>query len=139
MGQEIGLSKYGLDNTYNRLYVNNMNWEQVDTNFDMVSYLKMVIELRKNALPYLKLNTGKDIENLFETIYCDNGLLVFYSDKKEQLQKYQKLLIIINPTNANQTFHTDEYFASLTLAGESEVLTKNNLIPPTSFNILYVK
>ena len=38
----------------------------------------------------------------------------FYSDKKEQLQKYQKLLIIINPTNANQTFHTDEYFASLT-------------------------
>ena len=58
------------------LYVN-MNWEQVDTNFDMVSYLKMVIELRKNALPYLKLNTGKDIENLFETIYCDNGLLVF--------------------------------------------------------------
>ena len=139
MGQEIGLSKYGLDNTYNRLYVNNMNWEQVDTNFDMISYLKMIIELRKNALPYLKLNTQKDIENLFETIYCDNGLLVFYSDKKERLQKYQKLLIIINPTNANQTFHTDEYFASLTLAGEGEVLTKNNLIPPTSFNILYIK
>ncbi len=139
MGQEVGLSKYGLDNTYNRLNVNKMNWEQVDANFDMVAYLKMIISLRKNSLPYLKLDEQKDIASVFETIHCDNGLMVLYSDQKKYLQKYSKLLIIINPTHANQTFDTEEYYASLTLTGEDQVYMKNNLIPPISINILYIK
>ncbi|MFA6377591.1 MAG: hypothetical protein WCW63_03085, partial [Acholeplasmataceae bacterium] len=139
MGQEIGQTKFGLDNTYNKVSVNKMNWEQVDLNFNMVTYLKMIIDLRKNALPYLRLDERKDIEQVFETIPCDNGLLCLYSDKQDYLKNYRKLLILINPTNTNQRFDVDEYYTSLTLTGEDKVYVKNALIPPISINILYLK
>ncbi|MFA6660788.1 MAG: hypothetical protein WCS62_04190 [Bacilli bacterium] len=139
MGQEVGLSKYGFDNTYNRLNVNMMNWEQVDDKFDMVSYLKMIIDLRKTALPHLKLDSQEDIAKIFETIHCDNGLLVFYSDKKEYLKDYQKLLIIVNATNSNLNFDTDDYFTHMPVPLPEEMRTKNILVPPISFDIYYIK
>ncbi|MDD4103926.1 MAG: type I pullulanase [Bacilli bacterium] len=139
MGQEVGLSKYGFDNTYNRLNVNMMNWEQVDDKFDMVSYLKMIIDLRKTALPHLKLDSQEDIAKIFETIHCDNGLLVFYSDKKEYLKDYQKLLIIVNATNSNLNIDTDDYFTHMPVPLPEEMRTKNILVPPISFDIYYIK
>lgn len=139
MGQEIGLSKFGLDNTYNKVNVNKMNWEQVDSNFDMVTYLKMMITLRKESLPYLHLDKPEDIKEVFQSIQCDNGMLAFYSEKKKYLHNCSKLLILINVSNSNQKFDTDEYYTSLTLTGEDKVYTKNSVIPPISVNILYIK
>ena len=47
MGQEIGMSKFGLDNSYNVLNVNSMDWKLVKKRYPMVKYLGDLITLRK--------------------------------------------------------------------------------------------
>lgn len=137
MGQEIGLSKFGLDNTYNQTVVNNMNWDRVDENFDMVMALKLAIQARKDCLLYTRLDNPNDIKDVFQTIYCDNNLLALYCDKKQYLKHYVKLLILVNPTESNQVFETDEYYSSLPVNNEYSVYSKRNVIPPASITILY--
>ena len=54
MGQEIGLSKDGLDNTYKTLGVNNMDYRLVDERFDLVNRFRLTNILRRK-LRYTKL------------------------------------------------------------------------------------
>ena len=141
MGQEIGQSKSGLDNTYNVLKINNMDWKLVDARFDMVNELAKAIRLRKFFLKKIHLKDGQNINDIFETQYWGNGILAYYSDKSEFFPPHKKVLWLFNPTLEQKTYDLDEYFQLLVDPAQKgdAIIMKNGIIPPLHIQVLYVK
>lgn len=126
MGQEVGLSKKGLGNTYNVYKVNNMKWKKVDERFDMVNNLKIFIKLRK-LLPYTHLYKEEDIRDRFTFDQKDNGLLFMRNEK-------DNVLIIVNPTDKMQLYSLE---ADYGYVGDNEfIVNQNGIIPPTDVYVL---
>lgn len=99
-GQEIGLSKKGLDNTYNAGdEYNKFRWDLLDKRFAMVQYLSSIIKARAYNDNFSTLfKTPSDIENNNEFINLENGGLGIkvYFNKKHTAFRY----IIFNPTRS---------------------------------------
>ena len=109
MGQEIGLSKCLLDNTYNVAKVNNMDWNLVNERSEMVRYLKELIEVRK-LLPLYRAETVDQLDKIVNT-HLDNGLItVRVTEPKFLLPGYKEGLFVINPSEDNKNLDFDEYY-----------------------------
>ena len=96
MGQEIGQSKKGLDNTYNVLGVNKMDWHLVDERFEMVNYLKAMIAYRHElecGIPHTKA----DIQAGTSIYERDGGMFLEINDLPKKA-KYSKQVVVVNPT-----------------------------------------
>lgn len=136
MGQEIGQSKQGHDNTYNVVKINNMKWDLVDERFSMVERLKTMFNIRKNILKFLSLSKPEDIkgvykfnkeESRFVTITINSGLIP---------DKYHDMKILIN-NGMNKAVYCDDSYYSLLGLEETNVKFKNIIVPPLSVNIIY--
>ena len=123
MGQEIGQSKLGLDNTYNLLKINNMNWELVDKNFEMVEHFARGVKLRRGC-PFLKLYKPEDIKDIYKFSKLDNGLVEIDVDKKAEIPGFLDLKFFINVTNKPVTLTFEDYHQVL-------VVTNNQKNPIT--------
>ena len=141
MGQEIGLSKSGLDNTYNVLKVNNMDWALVDKRFDMVKQVAQSIALRKQMYSFLNADNITKVNAMFDTAYWNNGILAFSCERAQIIKPYKKMAIIINPLNETKTYELDDYYKMVVdVTHRSQpVFTKNGMIPPLSIQLLYKK
>lgn len=139
MGQEIGLSKFGLDNTYNTKGVNNMDWKLVEERKEMVDFLAQVIKIRKEAHIF-KLTKAEEILRTFDCFQLDNDILTIAIRNKEFLGESEKAVVIINPTNEAKKVDFDEYFTLfLGVAGvPSKRLEVKNLIAPPSCVDIFV-
>lgn len=142
MGQEIGLSKSGLDNTYNVLKVNNMNWKLVDQRFDMVDSLADFIALRKfirSSFPSIR--TTEDLNKAFDVQYWGNDILAYFSDKANYIAPNKKIAILINPTLETKTYELDDYYRLIERINNQKdtINMKNGIISPLSVQILYKK
>ena len=140
MGQEIGQSKGGNDNTYNVTKVNNFNYALLDERFDMASSLKMAIELRK-SLKFFKLYNPKDIKKVFLTDYWNNNVICLELKDKNYLKEFPKLVILINNENYNKTFELDDYYTYVNpnKASKAEAVVKNGFLPGCSIAVLTKK
>ena len=141
MGQEIGLSKCGLDNSYNIPNVNNMNWDLVEERKDMIKYLADVIKVRK-MFDIFKLSNEIDILKTFDMFQLQNGVLTIAIRDPKFLTESQKALMIINPTEKAQQVEFDDYFTLfLSTSGiiNKELIIKNYLAPAASTNIFLLK
>ena len=139
MGQEIGLSKFSLDNTYNVKNVNNMDWNLVEERKDLVNYTADLIKLRKK-LTIFKMNNEEEISDTLDFFQLENGLLNITIRNKKYLLGHKKALIIINPTHENRNVEFDDYFSILFgTAGleDKKIKIKHYLSSGTSF-ILFV-
>ena len=112
MGQEIGLSKDGLDNTYKTLSVNNMDYRLVDERFDMVNRFRMMNILRRK-LGYSKLFKREDMDNYFEISHWDNGIYVLVAKNKNVVCQEKEFVIMLNPTDKVVSFELDDYYTVL--------------------------
>lgn len=109
MGQEIGLSKYLEDNTYNMGdKYNKMDYALLDERFDMAVYLKDLISYRKELKIYSCINPN-EIERIYHFMHkLENGVIRLEvkgigEDKKEGL-------LCINPSNLTQYFELEDYY-----------------------------
>lgn len=96
MGQEIGQSKKGLDNTYNVLGINKMDWHLVDERYEMVNYLKAMIAYRRNPdmpIPYAKEEISKWVN-----IYERDGGMFLEANHLSPKSMYSSFLVAVNPT-----------------------------------------
>ncbi len=141
MGQEIGLSKSGLDNTYNVLKVNNMNWKLVDERWPMVVSLAKFIKFRKHMFSFFNVENANEINKVFDTQYWGNGMMAYFSDKEQYIKPHKKIAILINPTTSQKTYELDDYYRLFVdIAGNGEKINmKNGIIPPLSIQVLYIK
>ncbi|MCR5308527.1 MAG: type I pullulanase, partial [Bacilli bacterium] len=137
MGQEIGLSKEGLDNTYNVVKVNNMNWNLVDERLEMVKHFKNMIELRK-MFKFTKIHSSKDIEKVFKIDHWNNGVYCVVISNETYSQPYKEIVLLINPINQDFTFELDnEYKLIQSINNTTNSAIKTGIISNVSFNIYY--
>lgn len=141
MGQEIGLSKSGLDNTYNVLKVNNMDWKLVDERFDMVTDLVNNIHLRKYIHKNFKLMDDKGQPTILDVQYWDNGVIAYSTDKSERIGDNKKIALLINPSLETRTYELDDYYSVFASPEKhlSAAKMKNGILPPLSVQVLYLK
>lgn len=139
MGQEIGLSKNGNDNTYNVLNVNRMNWGLIDERYDMVKYFKDLIKLRKE-MPLYGLHKRDDLENLFTIEEPDSGIFVIRCTKKKYIRGHDELMIIYNPLNKAVTYDLEEdYTLVFNTAGfypDNGINIHHLMVPPVAMTVL---
>ena len=137
MGQEIGLSKDGLDNTYNTVGVNNLDYRLVDERFDMVNRFRLLNILR-GKLGYTHLFKKEDMENFFTISHWDNGVYALSAKNKNVLCNEKEFVILINPTNKAINFELDDYYT--VVEGEckgQEIRTKNCFLPGCNLIMLF--
>ena len=139
MGQEIGLSKCGLDNTYNVKHVNSMDWKLVEERDDMVQFMADLIKVRKTiAIP--RISNIDDIKNIFDFFYLPNNALTLAIRDERYLYGHKKILFVINPTEKLLPIEFDEYFKIYFLSTglmvkKKDILIKNYLATPFSLLI----
>ena len=141
MGQEIGLSKSGLDNTYNVLKVNNMDWKLVDKRFEMIHNIASFISFRKKMMSYFHIDNVNDFNKILDNQYWGNGIMAYFAEKDEYIKPYKKIAILVNPTNEAKTYELDDYFSLLVdfdHMGE-KINMKNGIIPPLAIQVLFKK
>ncbi|MCQ2087579.1 MAG: type I pullulanase [Bacilli bacterium] len=137
MGQEIGLSKEGLDNTYNVTKINNMNWELIDERWEMVEHFKNSIAIRK-MLNYTKLHKLEEVDKLFKIEHWDNGIYCLEITNETFSQPFNELVILINPLNKNISFEFDnDYTLIHSINGKTKIHVKRGIISGVSLAIYY--
>lgn len=140
MGQEIGQSKGGNDNTYNVTKVNNFDFNLLDERFDMATSMKMAVQLRKE-INYTKYYDSKDVINAFKVDYWHNNVLCLELGKEKYSPKYPKLLILINNENYNKQFELDDYYTYIVddKKIKNAAVIKNNFVAANSISVLTKK
>ena len=139
MGQEIGLSKDGLDNTYKSLGVNNMDYRLVDERFDMVNRFRFLNSLRRK-LAYLKNYRREDLEDFFEIHHWDNGIYVLVAKNKNVYCREKEFVIMFNPLSKDISFLLDDYYTALEGVNESQMINiKNGFLPACKVLLLFRK
>ena len=136
-GQEIGLSKFGSDNSYN--LGDRYNWfdfDIMDKRIEMVDYFSSVNHFKNEVLncSYFKKS---DLEKLAEFKNLDNGGVLI---KLKNLRgKIKEMLIAINPTNKDYSLTLDDYYrVILTKAGatlKSDLYLQNIILDAHAINV----
>ena len=139
MGQEIGLSKDGLDNTYKTLGVNNMDYRLVDERFDMVNRFQFMNSLRRK-LGYLRLFKSEDMKDFFEISHWDNGVYVLSAKDKNIYCHEKEFVIMINPTDQAISFELDDYYTVVEGVDDERMINiKNGFLPGCKIMMLLRK
>ena len=139
MGQEIGLSKDGLDNTYKTLGVNNLDYRLVDERFDMVNRFRLMNILARK-LGYVSLYQKDDMKDFFTISHWDNGIYSLVAKNKNIIEQEKEFVILINPTNKAISFELDDYYS--VVEGDckgQEISTKNGFLPGCNLLMLFKK
>ena len=141
MGQEIGLSKAKLDNTYNVLKINNMDWKLVDERFDMVEDLACYIRYRKYIQENFNLTDKDGKATIFEHQFWGNGVIAYFTDKKGHIEKNKRIAALINPTLEAKSYELDDYYSILVDLDHPNGCsnTKNGILPPLHIQLLYIR
>ncbi len=140
MGQEIGQSKGGNDNTYNVTRVNNFDFNLLDERFEMVIAMKMAIDLRKE-IDYVKYYESKDVKDVFKVDYWHNNVLCLELARAKYSPKYPKLVLLINNESYNKQFELDDYYTYI--VGDKKIksaaVVKNSFVAANSISVLTKK
>jgi pullulanase len=143
MGQEIGLSKKGHQNTYKAgdAY-NKMDYALLDERYDLVNFMRDLVKIRK-AMPWLREAENEEIQRMvsFEEL-SDNAIMVKY-DLREQNSEYKESCLFINPSLKTVYYNFDDYH-QLLLTGSGDVyrsqtFVKHLMIKPITLLILLLK
>lgn len=140
MGQEIGQSKFGLDNTYNIPKVNNFDLKGLHERKDMLNYIKSAIHLRNNQLSFLKkLNSIHELENLID-VREENGILLLSIKNASKISSYSEIIYMINVHGNSINFALNDYYNVLLSDGvvidDTNAKIKTGLLGPASLLIV---
>jgi len=140
MGQEAAQTKHGLDNSYNIMNVNYMNWDGVIERNKMVKAVKDLIQIRKSH-DIFNLYDTEEIAHTFDIYQHSSGLLEIKIKNEKYLYGNKAIVILINPTENDIHFELDDYY-ELYFSGEGlckiDQKFKNVLIDSPSVKI-YIK
>ncbi len=138
MGQEIGLSKCGLGNTYNTPKINNLNYKTVEERWKMVESFRESNLIRRRT-PLFSETSKKKIRDGIE-IDLDHYPLVILSSKNNQVLGNNKTAVfILNSTNEVQNLDLDDYYSIYYFDGRiinNQELIKHMMVSPLSATII---
>lgn len=107
-GQEIGLTKFGHDNTYNKGdKYNKFDWSLLDKRHDMYLYFKSILAFRNE---YLKSSKSEDIEKNNYFINYDNGVIGLKTEKRFVNGEKSECIFAFNPNDIEVDIKLDDYY-----------------------------
>ncbi len=107
-GQEIGLTKYGEDNTYNKGdKYNKFDWSLLDKRFDMYMYFKSMLNFRTE---FIKTAKSEDIEKNNYFINYDNGVIGLKTDKRFINGDKSTCIYAFNSNDIDVSIKLDDYY-----------------------------
>lgn len=110
MGQEIGLSKEGNNNSYNAGdKINQFKWSLLDERCDLYNFFKSCIKVKKKYR-FFKLKTKEEIEKSLDFINLDRGGLQIHFINKNVIKPFNDVRIMINPTKEPIEVQLDDYY-----------------------------
>lgn len=137
MGQEVGLSKKGIGNSYNSGdEINGMNYQEVFKNKDMYEFFKELVSFRKRAKCF-KLYNKQDIMDKISFQNLEKGaLLIKYTFPDKEYY------IIFNPSKEMFTYTFDNYVKVLfnnsgVVADGYDFFSQTYLVNGLSVSVLY--
>ena len=136
MGQEIGQSKWGEDNTYNKGDgFNKFSYRLLDERFEMAEFVKNAISLRRKNR-FFHLFDPRVILDIVDVVELGNAIRVKYIEPNV-IAPYKKFEVIMNPTYETLTLPEDapkEVVLSSFIHGKGPGSITE--IPPRSFVVL---
>ncbi len=138
MGQEIGLSKCGLGNTYNTVKINNLSYKLVEERWNMVEAVRNANLLRR----HIPLYTETDMKKLrsYFNIDLDHYPLILITTKNKEILGDDKIaIVVINNQKETQNLDLDDYYElyyynGVVLSGGE--WTQHMIVPPLSVSII---
>lgn len=107
-GQEIGLTKFGEDNTYNKGdKFNKFDWSLLDERYDMYLYFKSILDYRSE---FNKTAKSEEIEKNNYFINYDSGAIGLKSDKKFVNGDNTTCIFAFNPNDIDVSIKLDDYY-----------------------------
>ncbi len=143
MGQEVGLSKNGEDNTYNKGdKFNMMNYSLVEERKEMVNYFKCLTALRKEFTEALSLDLN-DYEQMMDMEDLGDGGIVIKLHLSKNNREIKEVVIFINPSDNTSYYSLDDYyhhyFSNTGCVYEAQSLIKNAMLTARSLNVFIKK
>ncbi len=143
-GQEIGQTKYNIDNSYNLGDKYNMfRWDLLEERVENYLYFKSILDYRKNVVTNKIYNT-EDVKK--ETMFLDyhDGTIGFIIHNIETSNATtEEYLSCFNPTFENKYIDLNDYYKVVAgIAGQlknSDVYTRNFVLEKNCVNGFYKK
>ncbi len=153
-GQEMLRTKRGHSNSYNQPdAINKIDWRLKQENFDIFSYYKGLVALRK-AHPIFRMATGRDVEANLKFLDDDLGIRVpprcvgYKLTKGNSGDSWREVLVLLNPNPTEVSFtipkgkwtvvvDDDEAGTTPVKTGKSTVSGKKVKVPRISAMILF--
>ncbi len=142
MGQEVGLSKFGEDNTYNKGdRYNQYDYSILADRKWMFKTVRDSIRIRK-MFPFLRLDNPTDIAKSVNFINIDNGGLIVNYINKDLIAPYKEFKILINPSKQTTYYDLKDYYQVIyNEAGilKDEMFSQSLMINPLTLVIVAKK
>ena len=113
MGQEVGLTKYRMHNSYcSGDRYNQFDYQKLSDRKWMVKCMNDIIYIRKMC-PFLRYENKEDITGLFRFENLDNGGLLIDFIDQEKIAPYKSFKIFINPSVRTIYYDLKDYYRVL--------------------------
>ena len=113
MGQEVGLTKYRMHNSYcSGDRYNQFDYQKLSDRKWMVKCMNDIIYIRKMC-PFLRYENKEDIIGLFRFENLDNGGLLIDFIDQEKIAPYKSFKIFINPSVRTIYYDLKDYYRVL--------------------------
>lgn len=113
MGQEVGLTKYRMHNSYcSGDKYNQFDYQKLTDRKWMVKCMNDIIQIRKMH-SFLRYENKEDLKGLFRFENLDNGGLLIDFIDEEKIAPYKNFKIFINPSTRTIYYNLQEYYQVL--------------------------
>ncbi|OAN14713.1 type I pullulanase [Exiguobacterium undae] len=97
-GQEFGRTKQGVENSYNAPdAINRLDWTLRDKHFEMVEYLKNILQIRRMHGGF-RLHRANQIQELFHFLPMRPGVIAYEVEAVHSYDAWQRTLVVHNVT-----------------------------------------
>ncbi len=104
-GMEFCGTKQDNSNSYNAGdMINQMNWERMILNYDIVEYFKKMVELRKHWKAF-RLSTAEQVEKHVRFSIAEGSVVLYDINYTDVANQSAGVRVILNPSREERRFH----------------------------------
>ena len=141
-GQEIGLTKFQVDNTYNKGDKYNMfRWNLLDERYENYLYFKSLLDYRRNVVKNKEYAKDCVIKNTGFKEFNNDSFAFLINNVEVEENRIEEYLVAFNVTNENKYNDLGDYYKAIIGVGgqlkNSDIYTRNIILEDKCLNCFY--
>lgn len=122
-GQEFGRTKQGVENSYNAPdAINRLDWTLRDRHFEMVDYIKNILQIRRMHGGF-RLHRANQIQESLHFLPMRPGVIAYEVDAIHSYDAWQRTLVVYNVTDETIEMALDHPMWNLHVQGDEASVT----------------